>query len=387
MAYDKWSDDGFLDLLKQHGDELADETLARLMEEMGVQAIQAVFNQLRSSDDQLPADAPAAFKDFVAATRELPDGVDRERLARLDALLPYGPACCLVMLASSLPQGYSAPRLSRILTISDDLGTHPYKRLLGVLQLLVNLGSRHAFAPGGRAVVTAQKMRLLHAGIRMLVPKYRPDYVREFGQPVSLEDELATLMGFSLLVLEGLKKLGCRMTGQAAEDRYYRWRVYALLMGIHPPGRPDDDSWIPADLGEADRFYASYIRRHFTGPERNPDGVKLSQANLDLMQHLIPNPLRRLGLGMVPQLAMTELLAPEELARTGIPPVVGHVRGKAVFATAVHTFYGLWAHLPVGLVQGASYLMHKGMIKLGRGGEVEFTIPSSLESLRGQGFL
>jgi hypothetical protein len=387
MVYDKWSDDEFLDLLQQHTDELADRTVARLIEENGIREMGSVFRMMTSDDCQIPADAPAVFHEFVAQTRELPANIDRERVARLDSILPYGPVACMVMLASSLPQGYSAPRISRILTISDDLGTHPYKRLMGVLQLLVNLGGKDAFAPGGCAVVTAQKMRLLHAGMRLLVPKHRPEYEEQFGVAINMEDNLGTIMGFSFLVLEGLRKIKCRVTNEAAEDRYYRWRVFAQLMGIHPPGRPDDDSWIPANLDEASRFYRSYVRRHYTGAAENPDGVRLSRRNLEMMRLMVPKPLRWIGRGIVPHIAMTELLTPEEMARTGISPLPGHGILKAFFTVSAHLFYGFWNNMPPNLVQVTSHLMHKEMIKIGRGGEVTFEIPASLENLRGEGFV
>lgn len=386
MTSGRWSDDAFLDLLKQHKDDLADQTVTRLIEDHGVQKVGYIFQKMSSSDDEIPADAPRALLDFVEQTRPLPPGIDHERLARRDALLPFGPVSCLIMLASSLPQGYSAPRLSRILTISDDLGTHPYKRLMGVVQLLINLGHHEAFVPGGRAVVTAQKMRLLHAGVRQLVPRYRPEYERQFGLPVNFEDQLATLMGFSYLVVEGLRRLHCITREQDAEDRYYRWRVYARLMGIHPPGRPEDDSWVPEDLASAARFYDSYVRRHFTSAAENPDGVKLARANVDMMVDMIPRWLR-FGHGTLPRIAMAELMDPEDLARIGMSPVPGHRFLKALFTVGVHLIYGIWRGLPVRLDYALGSLVYRGMVRAGRGGRVEFTIPTSVDTLRGEGFV
>jgi ER-bound oxygenase mpaB/B'/Rubber oxygenase, catalytic domain len=379
----KWSDDRFLDQLKHQSDELADQTVKRLIAEHGMQRAQLVFQQMRSDDSQLPADAPEPIREFIERTRELPASADRERLDSEDALLLYGPAACLVMLASSLPRGYAAPRITEILTISDDLEVHPYKRLMGVLQLLVDLGGTGAFAPGGRAVLAAQKMRLLHAGIRHLTPRYRPTYHQRYGIPVNHEDMLGTIMGFSYLVHEGMKKLGRPFS----EDKYYRWRVFAQLMGIHPPGRPDDDSWIPANYEEAALFYASYERRHYTGPEENPAGVRLTRANLALMEHLIPKVLRRLGFGVVPRIAMTELLSKEDLARVGFQPMTGHKFAKALFSAVLFLAYGLWSRMSPDFLWILCDLMHKEMIQEGRGGTVTFTIPTCLADLRSAGLV
>ena len=80
----------------------------------------------------------------------------------------------VVLLASSLPRGYAAPCLCEILGISRDLERHPFGRLMGVVQLLINISDAGAFQPNGRAIVTAQKLRLLHAGIRAIAGRYRP---------------------------------------------------------------------------------------------------------------------------------------------------------------------------------------------------------------------
>lgn len=386
MPDPKWSDDHFLDLLRQQGDELADETVRRLIEEHGTGQIRTVFEQMRVSDRQLPADAPAPIREFIARTSDLPANVDQERLRRSDAVSGYGPPACLVLLASSLPRGYAAPCLCRILAISNDLGTHPYKRLMGVVQLLVDLGGRNAFSPGGRAVVAAQKMRLLHAGVRHVAARYRPDYASQFGPPVNHEDMLATIMGFSYLVIEGLKRMGLHMSEAEAEDRYYRWRVFARLMGIHPPGRPDDDSWIPATYEDAAQFYASFVRRHDTGPDRNPEGVLLARANLDMMTDLIPRWLRRLGFGAVPRIAMTELLSEEELARVGLKPITGHEIVKGVLTVGLHVLFGLRRWVAPNFLWLASQVILHEMVRESHGGDFEFTIPTTLADLRSSAF-
>src|SRR5215203_7332967 len=79
------------------------------------------------------------------------------------------------------------------LPISRDLARSPYDRLLGVLQMLVRVCSVHGFEPAGCVILTAQKMRLLHAGIRTIVPRHRPGYEQRYGVPVNHEDMLATI--------------------------------------------------------------------------------------------------------------------------------------------------------------------------------------------------
>ncbi|MES1244752.1 MAG: oxygenase MpaB family protein [Acidobacteriota bacterium] len=383
MGDPKWSDDRFLDGLRRQGDSQADLAVRRLMEEREVRAVNELFKTLGADSTPIPADAPAPFREFVEATRGLPSWADRSRLARGgEVFLKHAFSSAVAMLASSLPRGYAAPCLCHILSISRDLQTHPYQRLMGVIQLLVNVSAKGSFEPDGRAVITAQKLRLLHAGVRTLVPRFRPGYEEKFGAPVNHEDMLATIMGFSYLVIDGLRRLGLPLSDAEAEDLYSLWRVYAAMMGIHPEGRPDDDSYIPATVEEAAQFYASFVRRQDTGPEKNPYGLVLTQDNLDMMRDLIPRPFRFV-LGLAPRLAMSELMTPEEMARVGVRPVAGHGVLRAVFGLVLRLAQGIEDVVPFST--RLSTLLFQEMIDTSRDGVVEFCIPVNLMTLRSPG--
>lgn len=379
----KWSDDRFLDGLRQSGDPLADRTVLRLIAEGEVGSVNEIFQMLGRNDAPFPDDVPRPLREFLDATGELPPGVEMERLWRGGhVFLRHAASSAAVLLASSLPRGYAAPCLCEILTISRDLQRHPYDRLMGVVQLLVDISQAGAFKPRGKAIVTAQKLRLLHAGVRTMVPRFRPGYQERHGIPVNHEDMLATIMGFSFLVIDGLQRLNLGLTEGQADDLYYCWRIYARLMGIHPDGHPEDDSLIPATVAEAGEFYAAYVRRQDTGPRENPAGVVLTLDNLKLMENLIPKPLRWLGLRWAPRIAMTDLLTPEEMARVGVRPLTGH--------RAIRTFFNLVLRLTQGVEDVMPFsarlaaLIFQDMIDDSRGGVVEFCIPVTLAGLRGE---
>lgn len=382
MAQGKWSSDAFLDGLRQQGDPQADQAVARLIADRGMQAVGPLFQMMRANDDPIPADAPEPFREFVEATSELPPGVDRERLQRGgDVFLKHALPASIVLLASSLPRGYAAPCLCHILSISRDLERHPYDRLMGVIQLLVNISNAKAFEPQGKAILTAQKLRLLHAGVRSLTPRFRPGYREKFGVPVNHEDMLATIMAFSYLLIDGLQRLKLGLTDEQADDLYYLWRIFAQLMGIHPEGRPEDDSLIPANVAEAREFYASYVRRNDAPALENPYGVLLTRDNLQMMESLIPKLLRLLGMRFAPRLCMTELLTPEELARVGVRPLPGHRLLKALLTVVLWITQGTMDRLPFSS-RLASFLF-QDMIDADRGGEVTFAVPVTLVGLRG----
>lgn len=384
MPDPRWSDDGFLNGLRGQGDPQADAVVSRLIAER-VHDVGRLFRLLQANDTPLPADAPPPLHEFMAATAGLPPGIDRARLERGGAaFLKNALPSVVVLLASSLPRGYAAPCLGGILSISRDLEHHPYQRLMGVVQLLINVSDADAFQPAGRAVVTAQKLRLLHAGIRALTARYRPAYRERFGVPVNHEDMLATIMAFSYLLVAGLDRLKVPLTPAEAEDLYYLWRLFALLMGIHPDGRPHDDTYVPATLEDADAFYASYVRRNNATADQNPYGVVLTTDNLKMMQGMLPMGLRLLGLGFAPRVCMTELLTPEELARVGYAPLPGHSLLKSLLTLVLRI--GQDAGRDVPLASGLARHLLQGMVNAGRGGQVTFSIPFTRLGLRGPAF-
>jgi len=255
---------------------------------------------------------------------------------------------------------------------------------MGVVQLLVNISDGDAFAASGRAIVTARKLRLLHAGIRVLTDRYRKGFRDRFGVPVNHEDMLATIMAFSYLLVDGIRRLGLPLPNDQAEDLYYVWRVFAQLMGIHPPGRPDDDSLVPANLTEAAEFYAAYVRRNNTLPDKNPYGVVLTRDNLAMMRGLLPPLARVCGLGLAPRICMAELLDPEAQRRVGFSPLPGHRLLKGVLAAVLRA--GQWAGEREDFVARLAHLVLQGMVAVDRRGEVEFSIPFSRLDLHGPAF-
>lgn len=393
----KWSDDKFLDEIRAHVDEVADACIAVL----GTQKDFAdVFTKDTSNFSTLPPEAPQALKDFFEQTDrhllleqdlvKFPFGVDTDRLDRGEKVfLDHAFFASVVLLAKSLPEGYAAPCLSTLLNLSGNLRTAPYRRLLGVLQLVLDVSSVHGFEENGRALAAARQARLMHAGIRRFAPKLMPQYIETYrGEPVNLEDMLGTIMGLSLLVIDGMPKLGDALPKQQAEDYYYLWRAFAVAMGIHPPGLRGNADWVPATLDDARAFYASYERRHYIhDPAKNPDGVALARENLEMLQTLLPEPLRLPGLRRIPELLMTQLIGEEGCRRVGLVPytVPFGLHWLAVGTLDVMIGFGRFLDSidPTGSWHPTiSAVLLQSMIKQQYGGVVTFEIPESIKEVQ-----
>jgi hypothetical protein len=255
------------------------------------------------------------------------------------------------------------------------------------LQTVINVSTMGGFEPTGRALITAQKLRLLHAGLRRLTRELRPDYEPKYGVPVNQEDMLATMIGFSLLVIEGWNRLGAGVSEADQEDYFYLWMTFARLMGVHPPYEHDSTAYIPSDVADARVFYAAYSRRHYKPAAENPEGVALAAANLDMLRGMIPSYLKFLGFGLVPRMTMLELMGPEACARLGIATIPGHFAVKW-FLNAMHAM--IRALQPKASVRpgphdhhtSVSMIMLQELITRSYGGVVAFNLPTEMAQVR-----
>lgn len=317
MEQQKWSDE-FLDQLRAQGDTEAEACLESLPSDEAdrFREINKAFQKIHLNSDQPPEDAPEGLKAFWAGL-DMPE-LDQERITRgQNAFLEHGVLCVIALLNKSLLEGYSSPPLTKVLSISGDLETKTFRRLMGVLQMVLDVVGDDGFEPHGKALVIGAKLRLLHEGLRGIVRREMPEYEGTFGKPVNHEDMLATLMGFSLLPIEGLRAFSADSTRQQEEDLFYVWQSFGHLMGIPPEA-------IPVDIADAQAFYKEYARRHFRDANENPDGPGLAAADLDLLESLVPPIGRLFGLKALPRILCRRLMTAEAMERVKVEPVKGH---------------------------------------------------------------
>jgi hypothetical protein len=387
MTQSRWTD-AFLDHLAAQSDDAADACVAALAANGSINQMSEIFKRIDHNIQVLPGDLPDPFRRFLEETATLPSDIDFPRLHRAEVIsTKHYIDLALALLTKSLPEGYAAPNLAIILNISGDLRIHPYKRLMSTLQTVVDVSTCGGFQATGRAVITAQKLRLMHASVRTLTRKYRPTFEATHGIPVNLEDMLGTVVGFSFLVLEGMRIMDVGLTPLEEEECFYLWRIFALKMGIHPQGEEFNMAYIPDSIDDARLFYDAYKRRHYVAADVNPDGVALAQANLKMMQDLVPSLLAKLGMRKLPQMYMNELMGPEMCARIGIAEVPFAAILKIFFSALHYVFNSIKSEIKVvdnnyGLATHRfGMILFQGLINMSEGGRVEFTIPTSLNDL------
>ena len=104
---------------------------------------------------------------------------------------------------------------------------------------------------------------MLHAGARHYTSNKIKDEV-----PVNQDDQLATLLSFSLIVIRGLRKIGISISDDQANDYLFMWSLIGVKLGINR-------SYIPQNIRQASQTEREIRRREFG---HSNEGVILTKS-------------------------------------------------------------------------------------------------------------
>jgi hypothetical protein len=304
MPTGRWNHDT-LDAMRQLGDAPADALVSHVYEDENLERVQVLLSTLGRNDD-IPEEGISpdirSFFDVVPYVPEPATVVEGQRL-----FADYGPEMLMVLACCSLPAAYAAEKGVKVLCGTNYLKEKARRRLFETAQMVVDVMSPGGLGPRGRGRITARKVRLMHAGVRQLLlrQQWRTD---ELGVPINQEDLAGTLMTFSVLVLDGLRKLEINVPNDRAEAYLQTWCAVGRMMGIV-------DEMIPADLNEARELMALIQERQIRASDH---GRELTFALLEMLEaQMLP------GFKGVPAALMRTFLPVEVADSLGVyaPPV------------------------------------------------------------------
>lgn len=273
-----WTD-SLLDPMRQAGDPPADNVVAELFASGDIAPVNNLMKNLIVNEFPVPEDLPQVVRDYLAKTDALPDWAEPDRIkAGEQVFWRYGPQLIVILNTYALPFCYVAKNGVQVLALTTRLLTNPTRRILETAQLLVDV-----MQPGGlttdqgRGRRTTQKVRLMHAAVRKLAP-VSSSWSAQYGLPVNQEDLAGTLMAFSWVSLNGLRKLGIAVPEDDQEAYLHCWRIVGYLLGIR-------DEMLPRDMASAEALTMSIARRQF-GP--CAEGQAMTKALVDMLANVLP---------------------------------------------------------------------------------------------------
>ena len=275
--------DAILDAARTRGDALGDATVAAVFRAGDTAAVARLLSSLMR-DDQKPGDLPAPVAEYLAKTAVLVERVPETAAAGERMFSEYGPEVMMLLCCYSLPSSYAAKKGVQVLHRTAYLAKRPNRRLFETAQFIVDVLSPGGLGPGGRGVRTAQKVRLMHAAIRHLILSDASSSwdVKELGVPINQEDLLGTLMTFTWLILDGLARLGIKLTPRDQQSYLETWLAVGRLMGIEP-------QLLPRTVAEAKDITALIERRQVA---ESPQGREMTAALVGMMQSNLPHPFK-----------------------------------------------------------------------------------------------
>lgn len=273
--------------LRQETDPLADKVISDIISSDSTEGINKLFSQLRENDDVSEIDFPEVVKEYFETSAELPAWIDYNQVkVGQKVFSQFGPEISLCLLTKSLPEAYACANGAKVLyatgRLTEQSGSLEVftRRLMETAQFVINVNSEDGLAPKGKGIVTAQKVRLIHAAIRYYLRKHNwPDEF--YGAPINQQDMAGTLQSFSTLTLQGLETLKIELSESEKQGYYHSWRVIGHILGLKDELNPESYQEGFA-LGEA-------ILKNQMAPSK--EGTQLTQAVCQFMEDMIPGDL------------------------------------------------------------------------------------------------
>lgn len=360
--------DTFLDEMRGVTDPPADEVVARLFADGGVDRVNALMRQLVENDAPIPPSLPEVARTYFSDTEGLPQWSCPELIEQGEQFfMKHGPHIVAALFLSSLPECYAGAKGAEVLARTAHLLHRPYRRIVETAQFIVDVMQPGGLGPRGAGLRSAQKVRLMHAGVRHLC-ETRGEWTSEWGRPINQEDLAGTLMTFSTVVLDALHRLGVEVAPEEEAAYFHAWRNVGHLLGV----RDELNHESPAQ----GRELMDVIRRR--QQVRSDAGKELTVALLEFLQHVVPGNL----LDPVPVHVMRHLVGDRVADMLGVPGMDRLDEGILTAEAALEHLVGLpLRRVPAmsRLVEVFNHKLLEGLLMVTRGRErTPFLIPTSL---------
>lgn len=263
-----------------HVDEIGDEVvkdvyLTKKFHEASREIEGYIRNGISENDD-----VPESVKKLFLQTQKIPDWLDYDLIksgaelcmrSNLDSLISLRDYC--------LMGGYDYAYLNKPLIATEALKKGAVKRLSETLDFWVNVTRYDALEIHKKGYEFAIKTRLIHSYARLSIKKYYKNWDTEnWGEPINSWDMMATYIGFSLVFLHSLKKLGNTFSPQEEKGIFHLWKYVGYLLGI-------PENLLPNDKKQATEYFYLWTSIQ---PPADKDSVLLAHS---LLNESLENPI------------------------------------------------------------------------------------------------
>ncbi|ANH80128.1 hypothetical protein A8C56_03230 [Niabella ginsenosidivorans] len=138
----------------------------------------------------------------------------------------------LVLRDYCLMGGYESAAINKPLIYTGILKKGAAKRLTDTTVFWVNITRTGAFRKEGQGLWHVISTRLIHSFSRTGILKKTDWKIEQWGIPLNTWDMLATQLGFSLVFLTGLRRMGFNPSEEEVAGLFHLWKYIGYLLGI-----------------------------------------------------------------------------------------------------------------------------------------------------------
>lgn len=161
-------------------------------------------------------------------------GAELCRRSSLSALIVLRDYC--------LMGGYESAAINKPLIYTGALKKGPVKRLTDTVNFWVHITKENGLEPNSEGFRQIILTRNIHSYSRINILKHTDWDSSKWGIPINIWDMLATNLGFSLVFLIGLRKIGIVPSPEEINGLFHFWKYVGYLLGIPLELLPDTES-------------------------------------------------------------------------------------------------------------------------------------------------
>ncbi len=256
-----------IDLLKV--DTIADKVVEEVFLKIGFVKTHQLLNEIFSKGITNIPNVPISLQLLFEEVNLEPSWLDWNKIELGAAFCRRSNVLGLIVLRNySLMGGYESSAINKPLIFTEALKKGAAKRIAETTEFWINVVGKSALKNNQIGFQHTINVRLMHAYARVSILKM-PDWKTEkWGLPLNHWDMKATNLGFSIVFLDGLVKLGFRPTNEEIDALFHLWKYIGFLLGI------------PAEIlpNSKDEAISQLYEWTISQPSADEDTIALAQA-------------------------------------------------------------------------------------------------------------
>ncbi|MFN4043614.1 oxygenase MpaB family protein [Limnobacter sp.] len=215
------------------GDPVMDEYIKAHLDGSTHKSDWREFHQALSSDNPLAFRGSGALHQLIQSTCINPDWADWKLIEEgVRFIHGTGRAATDVLRDMALMGGYLMVAFNKTLILTGELEKGAAPRLASTAQWWLKVVNPQANIAGGDGALATLRVRWMHALVRYQLSNSLQWDSRQWGLPINQVDMAATYLGFSAVMLLGLRKMGIVVTPRNSRAVMQLWKLIGWQMGV-----------------------------------------------------------------------------------------------------------------------------------------------------------